>query len=163
MEILYIISLMVFISYLTTITWKYGLLPSISESYYKLPSNRKFIFTLFCWGFSLPLMMLGLEQTDNVLMFLAPAGIAFVGAAAAFKGNKLTYQVHMTGAIIGVLLSHLAIWILYQQYIVGAIAFGLMIILIGLTWLKFKVNYFFWIEVIAYLSIIYCVISYGQF
>lgn len=160
MENLIILSIIIFSVYTISVVIKYGWLPSISESFYRLPKKWNFIFTFFCWGFSIPLMIVGLDQTGNVLMFLAPAGIAFVGAAAAFKGDKMTHDVHMTGASLGVIFSHLAIWLAYKEYLIGIAAFSLMMILILLTWMKFKVNYFFWIEVIAYVSIVLCLILY---
>ena len=54
----------VFISYVSFIWIKYGILPSISDSWYHLPENLKVLFTLFCWGFALPAAIIGLTLSD---------------------------------------------------------------------------------------------------
>lgn len=156
---LLILSILVFTVYVTVITAKYGVLNSISESYYKLPYNSKFLFTLFCWGFSIPLMMVGLEQTGSILMFFAPAGIAFVGAAAAFKGDKVTHDVHMAGATIGIILSWLASMVLYDQYIAGVVFAFISATLVALTFaLRKNLHYFWWIEILAYVFLLRAII-----
>jgi len=146
---LFILMLTVFISYVTFVIISYGVQPSISESYYKLPQRLKFLFTLFCLLFAIPAIILG----DNVLMFLAGSGIAFVGAAATFK-DKMTYEVHMIGAYAGVLLSQISIWYNYHMWYITII----FIILSGtLLLLKVK-NKIWWSEILAFLSI--CIVLY---
>ncbi len=85
--------LSVFVTYVGGTSLKYGILGSISETYYRLPKNKKFLFTFFCWGIAFPAMIIA----SKPLMFFASAGICFAGAAAAFK-EKLTHDVHMIGA-----------------------------------------------------------------
>lgn len=79
------ILILTFISYIWHIVKNYGILPSISESYYRLSDKQKKLFTFFCWGFAFPTIIIG----NSFFLFLAGAGIAFVGAAAAFK-SKMT-------------------------------------------------------------------------
>ena len=146
---LFTLMLTVFISYLTFVVITYGVQTSISESYYRLPKKINFLFTFFCWGFAIPAIILG----DNALMFLAGSGIAFVGAAAAFK-DKMTNNVHMIGAYGGVLLSQISIWYNYHMWYITII----FIILSGtLLLLKVK-NKIWWVEVAAFLSI--CIVLY---
>jgi len=112
--------LTVFVSYVSFIWIKYGVQRSISDSYYRLPKNLQPLFTLFCWGFAFPAIIIGVDLTDNFLMFLAGAGICFVGAAAQFK-EELTKGVHMIGAYGGVLFSQLAIAINFHMYYMNVI------------------------------------------
>jgi hypothetical protein len=152
--VFFIIILSVFIGYVSWIWAKYGVLPSISESYYRLPRKLTPMFTLFCWGFSFPAIILG----SSGLMFFAGSGIAFVGAAAAFK-EKMTASVHIGGALIGVLLSQLAIGIQYQMWGIN-IAFLAIAVPLTLTrFIKKKdgaeicPNRTWWIELAAFTSI----------
>ena len=143
----------VFISYILFITMKYGVLASISDSYYRLPTKYNYLFTLFCWGFAIPTMIIGLELTGSFLMFLACAGICFVGAAAAFK-EDLTKSVHYSGALVGILCSQLSIALDFNMYYVNII-----FLTIGILLLLFRSvinnNHIWWIEILAFSSMIY--------
>ena len=144
MTTLYFFMLSVFIIYVSFIWIKYGIQPSISESYYVLPDKWKFLFTLFCWGFAVPAIILG----NTLLMFLAGSAIAFVGAAAAFK-DKMTREVHLIGAYSGVLLSQVAIFVDFKMWYlnVAFVLFGLYKFLIH------KDNKVWYVEIAAFLSI----------
>ena len=148
--ILFIILVTIFVTYISTIILKYGVLPSVSDSYYHLPKKYNFLFTLFCWSFAIPTLIIGVELTDNFLMFLAGAGICFVGAAAQFK-EELTKQVHTYSAWVGVISSQLSIIFDFKMYYVS-ILFLLPSLLLMI--LKPK-NYTFWIEIIAFSLICY--------
>lgn len=151
--VLFIIMLSVFIGYVSWIWARYGVLPSISDSYYHLPKNLQPIFTFFCWGFSLPAIILG----SSGLMFLAGAGIAFVGAAAAFK-DKMTMEVHVAGAMTGVIASQLAIWLQYEMWPLNIAFLAIAVPLTITRFLKKKdgskicPNRTWWIEIAAFLS-----------
>jgi len=146
--------LTVFVGYVSFIIGKYGILPSISESYYRLPKNLTFLFTLFCWGFALPATIVGLDLTDNFLMFFAGAGIMFVGAAAAFK-EKMTKKVHFIGAAIGITAAQLSTAFDFHMYYVNVVFITIALtILLGKTVGRIK-NYVWWIEMIAFVSICY--------
>jgi hypothetical protein len=138
----------IFLGYVLGIVAKYGVQKSISESYYKLPRNQQFIFTLFCWGFALPAILI----SNTLIMFFAGAGIILVGTAAAFK-SKMTYEYHMIGAFVGVILSQLSIAIDYHLYWLNLLFIVPSLLLIILTWCKIKVNYFWWIEILAFISV----------
>lgn len=151
--VLFIIMLSVFIGYVSWIWAKYGVLPSISDSYYHLPKKLQPLFTFFCWGFSIPAIILG----SSGLMFFAGAGIAFVGAAAAFK-DKMTMEVHVTGALLGVLLSQLAIWLQYGMWPLNISFLVIAVPLLITRFIKTKSgkklcpNRTWWIEIAAFLS-----------
>ena len=137
--------LTVFLSYVSFIWIKYGVQKSISDSYYRLPQKSQILFILFCWGFSFPAMILG----NCALMFLAGIFICFVGAAAAFKGDKMAKWVHMTGAYGGVLLSQIAIWIHYDMWYITVI----FIILSGILFILKVKNKIWYTELLAFGSI----------
>ena len=147
---LYFIMLTVFITYVGFIWSKYGVLPSISDSYYELPKKIDFLFILFCWGFAFPAVIIGVDLTDNFLMFLAGGGIIFVGAAAAFN-QELTQTVHEIGAFGGVIFSQLSIAFDFKMYYVNVI-FVVLGLLILLTKIK---NRIWWLELVAFSSICY--------
>lgn len=145
--ILYTTMLTIFVTYVAFIWAKYGVLKSISDSYYHLPRKFQPLFTFFCWGFALPAMILG----SSGLMFMAGAGISFVGAAAAFK-EAMTKEVHMIGAGAGVLLSQLAIILQYGMWPISATFIGLSLLLL-LFRKKINNKHIWWIEILAFLSI----------
>ena len=145
--VLYTIMLTVFVSYVAFIWAKYGVLKSISQSYYELPEKLRPLFTFFCWGFAIPAMILG----SSGLMFLAGSGIAFVGAAAAFQ-EKMTKEVHYIGAGIGVLASQLAIILQYGMWPISVAFFGLSLLLL-LFRKKINKHHIWWIEILAFVSI----------
>lgn len=133
-----------FWGYIIYILIKYGILPSVSDSYYALPlkgtySRPKIIkengsysfekmvlipnrdlFRLFTLSFSLPAMIIGLNLSTGsdfqFLMFLAGSGIAFVGAAPDFKSLKTEEIVHVVAALTGVICNTLFLFIVFTQY-----------------------------------------------
>jgi len=137
----------IFLTYVISIWWKYGVHKSISASYYTLPVKYRFLFTLFCWGFCIPAIIIGTPISG--LMFFAGAGIGVVGAAAQIN-EKYVYKVHMISAVGAVILSQLAIITHYKMPEL-AIAALVMSIIIRLFDSK---TYFWWIELVAFISII---------
>ena len=98
MVTLAIISAVVFALYLIIMAKLHGMQPSISDNYYV--SRHPWTFTLVFWlvAFSmLPPMLSATSETWQFTAFLSCAGIAFVGAAAAYR-QQLTNTVHIAGA-----------------------------------------------------------------
>ena len=106
--ILLIVSMFIFFGYEYYCFKTMGILSSISESYYHLPENRQWVFTLVTWGYAIPLMIVG----STGLMFFAGAFICFVGAAPGFKTvtDDMENKVHVIGATGGIILGMAAIW-----------------------------------------------------
>lgn len=148
---LFITMVTVFVAYVATIVSLYGILPSISDSYYALPKKWNFMFTLALWGFAIPAMIIGTPISG--LMFFACAGICFVGAAAAFH-QKLTKTVHIVGAATGMILSQIAIALpsVFDMWYVTAISVGLAA-LIYLFRKYINNTHIFWIEIICFTAI----------
>ena len=113
MRILTIIQLVVFLLYVGFIIKRYGVLPSISDSWYVLPLSQQFLFTLFTWGLGIPMLLYG-----NIWFFLSGAGLSFVGAATAFKSKiGLTKEVHYGGALVGILGALIGILVEYSNFL----------------------------------------------
>lgn len=142
LKILFFIQLISFVTYMTFITIKFKLLPSISESWYSLNKSSKALFTLFIWSLSIPMVMYA-EVTP--LFFASGAFLSFVGAATMFKSDATTKRVHYVGAVGGITFALIA---LSTQ----GIHFPLIVTAIGiLPFVIFKKisNKIMWVEIIA--------------
>jgi hypothetical protein len=139
-----LVSLVVFLTFTLYIYFKYGVLTSISMAWYVLPKKEKLLFTLFCFVLGTSLLFQG-----GLFFFLSGAGLFFVGAATDYE-SKTTNIVHFTGALVGILSALIGLWVEYGLFypLIIAIALSLIIYLI-----KMK-NYLWWIEIVAFLSII---------
>lgn len=152
------IMLTIFVTYVGFIWIKYGILPSISYSYYELPKKLKPLFTLFCWGFALPVAIIGItlaeESIWQFLAFFASGGIMFVGTAPDFKSETGNDKIiHYVSALISVIFSQLYIALVFPEMIYVPIIFLLSSILLILF--KRKVKEIWWIELFAFSSLCY--------
>lgn len=98
MTLLVLFSLVVFAAYLIIMARNYGVQPSISDNFYV--SKQPWVFTAVFWivAFCMAPAMIDAAPEDwQFTGFLAGTGIAFVGAAAAYK-QSLTNTVHIAGA-----------------------------------------------------------------
>ena len=139
-----------FFGYIYLITTLYGVQPSVSESYYRLPRNMQWLFTIATWGYALPAMIIGLELTGNGLVFLSGAGIAFVGASPLFHEKGISRTVHMIGAITGIGAMLVFMAVIGQWY--TAILFMLLsLLVVAVKWLRDDITW--WVEIAAYISI----------
>ena len=105
MVTLAIISAILFVIYLFCMAKLHGVQPSVSDNYYV--SKHPWTFTLAMWTVAftmLPPMLSATTETFQFTAFLSCAGIAFVGAAAAYK-QQLTNTVHIAGAITAALFA----------------------------------------------------------
>ena len=108
MTLLVLFSLVVFATYLIIMSKLHGIQPSVSDNYYV--SKHPWTFTLAMWTVAfmmLPPMLSATTETFQFAAFLSCAGIAFVGAAAAYK-QSMTNTVHTIGAVIAALFA--VIW-----------------------------------------------------
>ena len=136
-----------FTAYVAAIWIKFGVLPSISESYYRLKKLQKSFFTLAMFGTGLPITI----YAEGGLMFFAGAGICFVGAAPAFR-EDMTGRVHVIGAVGGIVLGLLSLWLDYSLWIPQVVFAGLTFFL---TFFRVR-NHTWWIEILAYMCIVGC-------
>lgn len=92
--------LLVFVLYVGYIYRKFGVLTSISASFYKLqPSGKAGLFTLFCFLLGFPMFM---YATTAPGAFFLSMMLCFTGAATDYE-EKTTNIVHFTGAAFGII------------------------------------------------------------
>ena len=149
---LYIMSLLVFILYIVIILKIFGVLPSISDSYYALKKhNILALFTFFCWGTAFPLMIHWIELVPddwNFLPFLACGSLMFVGASPAFRDLELERKVHSISAVICAIAAYT--W----TFLYGSIFLGINFILLSaVLYFILKRNKTYWLELIAFINI----------
>jgi hypothetical protein len=115
MIVLFFISLIAFVLGLLTVTLKYGIPASISESYYLLPPRIR-LPVFYGWTIlvAFPLVVFWLNisgGTAQALVFFGCAFLIFVGAAAPFKDKGITNKVHVISAALCALLTQTWIFI----------------------------------------------------
>jgi hypothetical protein len=109
--ILVLISLGIFLTYNIGALCTFGVPSSLSNTFYLYNGKRKnlgMMFPAMMWSMGFTLLPAWLELGEvispwstnlNFLAFFACAAICFVGAAPAFRANKLESTVHTTAAI----------------------------------------------------------------
>ena len=105
MSTLAIISAILFAIYLYVMAKLHGVQPSVSDNYYV--SKHPWTFTLAMWTVAftmLPPMLSATTETFQFAAFLSCAGIAFVGAASAYR-QSMTNTVHIAGAVTAALFA----------------------------------------------------------
>lgn len=143
-----LISTVVFVSYVAYIWIKYGAQKSISQSYYNLPTNKRWVFSVFILGFTLPLALLA---TFNNLVYL-PIGAWLVSGVAVtcnLNNSKFTKVVHMIMAIGGIVFSLFSLW--YECEIWQPSIYMLIASVCCLFMTKKPI---WWIEIFGFVSII---------
>ena len=148
--IITLLQALVFVSYIGYIIYRFGVLPSISESWYKLePLRTSFLFTLFCWALS-SLMLFQTNET-TAWFFASGAGLAFVGTATMFKwSGAYTDKIHGLGAVVGISSALIGLGVEYNNWIPTAV-----FVAIGASLSAFKAkNTIWWIEIAAFCCVI---------
>jgi len=147
--ILFSISFIAFITYVLYVTIKYGVLPSISESYYY--TNNKLIFALFAWFTAIPLMIVA----STPLMFFSGAALGFVGASPAFHKNdrSLEDEVHMVSGILIILFGLLSMIIDFN-----IVYPTIVVIFLIISFILFNIkNKIYWIEILFFFYIMFII------
>lgn len=148
--ILTISQFLIFVTYVAYIIYRFGILPSISESHYKLNTVRQgYFFTIFCWLLATTMVFQSNESTP--LYFFSGMGLAFVGAATQFKWTGAnTHIVHYVGAVLGIGCACMGLY--FESGLWQPTAMVL------LTTLYFSItktnNGIFWVEIVSFLAII---------
>lgn len=160
-----IIGMVLFTIYNVCIVSKFGIPVSLSDSFYLLNGVKKglgFIFTAMMVSIAFCLMPGWLEITETItswsknftaLPFLAAAGIAFVGAAPAFRKNEVEKLVHGISAYLTAAFSIL--WICIVCYEVALIVLPIsvfVIVALGLSTKTLKSSKIYWLEMLAFLA-----------
>ena len=145
MNTLAIISAILFAIYLILMAGFHGVQPSVSDNYYV--SKHPWTFTLAMWTVAfmmLPPMLSATTETFQFTAFLSCAGIAFVGAAAAYR-QSLSNTVHTIGAVIAALFAVIWAYTICPPLPTIAILAAVNILLSKVS------NKIYWIEIIAFI------------
>ena len=160
--ILVLVSLSIFIAYNISALCIFGVPSSLSNTFYLYNEKKKNLGMLFpammgTMGFTLLPAWLELGEIIspwstnlNVLAFFACAAICFVGAAPAFKSNKLEGTVHTVAAITAAVTS--LVWCLvvcWQIMYVPILTAGLIAAVAALS-KTFKSGLTYWLEMMAF-------------
>ena len=146
MNIFLLISIISFISFMNYFIYKCGIQPSISNYFYVLPEDQKWLFTAFLWSFSTPLMV----AYDSSFLFLAGAFICLVGVNQHFR-ERMDEFTHFLFAIGGISLGMLSLIFNFKMYH-PVILFG---IIAAVVYLEHLIkNKTFWIEMSAIVIIL---------
>lgn len=142
---LLILSTSIFIGYVSWILSREGMIPSISESYYRLPYSLKVFFTLFIWGMAVPIMIV----SATPLMIAACFFICMVGTTQTFK-IKLVGIIHTFAAMTGIGLGVLSLFFEFRTPLTAIAIIMSAAVLYGFN-VKNKV---FWTEIISFTMIL---------
>jgi hypothetical protein len=141
-----IIQVFIVASYLFFVYQKYGVLPSISDSWYRLKEeNWHSLFTIFIWGITLSLLPL---ITYSPWFFASAGLLGFVGVATAFKEDGID-KAHGAAAIGGIVFALFAL--LTQGIWLPTVA---TVLICGYLRLKKINNLTFWVEIVGIVIII---------
>lgn len=157
-----LISVCLFIIYISSIIIKYGIPSSVSETFYLLPKNMRWLFTVFCWGVSI-IVAPWLDITPKswqFLAFLSVAGLCFVGTAAEFKEDLIS-KVHYTAAVVCMAASQLWIFLVTKLWYISLFCLLISAVSCYFIWriaskkagYKVSGNITFWAEMWAFISL----------
>lgn len=140
-------------SYLFIIARRFGIPPSISDTYYVLDRHRKLLGNLFVIWLWIWVGMIW-QYAPNLWIEASAAVIMWVGAARDFRRNKLTLRTHEISAVVGIVLGYVGLtialwssaWIIIIPLSVGTMTF---IALVSRTR-----NKIWWVEIVAFITII---------
>jgi len=141
-----LISFISFFGYIIYIQRKYGVLPSISDSFYK--TENDLLFLAFTLGTALPIIF----TTPYNLMIIAGVLLTYVGLSPDFNkdGKKVEDEVHVIAAMGAVIIGMISMVINYKLWYIP-----IPLVLFLIVTKVFKINNpTFWIEVIAFTSIL---------
>lgn len=144
------ISGLVYVSYILI---KYGILKSISISYYSLPKNKRWVFQLFMWSLGLGIAASGY----SICLIASGACFCIVGTTPTIKDTKKRWIpiLHSISSITGMILLIIGLSILYNPYLIAFFIVLYMAILLAEYFESNNNNNvnssLFWIEVITIL------------
>jgi len=137
---------LIFLAYNGYIASKYGILDSISESYYRLGMDKAILFWIFLISIGLLMMMQG-----GMLFTISGIGLWIVGTFEPFKHRWKAYGVaHYIGAYTAILSALIGLGVHRSTYI-PLIAF---LVVFGIIKLMKPRHETYWIEMNAFWWII---------
>jgi hypothetical protein len=145
-----IFQLVTLATFLGVVFYKYGIQPSISDSFYAIEEDTG-EGSLWPWTFWLMLICVSIPMMiilPTGLTFLAMAGLWLVGAAARFRDGR-TEKFHIAGALTGIAISLTSFCAILGSWYWLAIPVQIAGMLV-LKYIKSATkNYTLWIELLA--------------
>jgi hypothetical protein len=151
MILVLMISLAAFVLYMACVILFFGVLPSISESYYRLEKRGRcgYVFTVWCALIAVSVMAMMFECSEGrwfqFLGLFAGGGLAFVGTAPLFKGHERV--IHYVSAGVCAVASVAWMGLMGVWYVPAVFP-----VVGGLVSLRFG-NPVFWVETGIFLSV----------
>lgn len=144
----------------------FGIPKSLSDTYYlwKEHNGKGYLFCLMMYvvvALMMPAWITMSEGSDyQFLAFLAPAAIAFVGAAPAFMGSRLENRVHSVSAIFAAGCSLAWVVLVTPYWYSILIWFAVAALRCAMT-KSLKTSTIYWLEYIAFGSTFTAAIAYS--
>ena len=150
-----IVATCIYVAYNAISLALFGVPESLSNTYYlwKERNGRGYVFCLMMY-IVVALMMpawISLSEGSNFqfLAFLAPASIAFVGAAPRFKDTELENKVHSISAVIAAACSLAWVALVTPYWWMILVWFGFIALAAILT-SSYKTCLVYWLEQVAF-------------
>ena len=150
-----IVATIIYVAYNAISLALFGIPESLSNTYYlyKEKSNKGWLFPLMMYAvvaFMMPAWITMSEGSDfQFLAFLAPAAIAFVGTAPAFKSDDLENVVHTTAAAMAATYSLAWVALVTPYWWMILVWFG-FIALASILTSSYKTCLVYWLEQVAF-------------
>lgn len=149
--------LAVFTAYVAFVWRKYGMLYSISDSYYYLDTKYNGLFAVFCMSLSFPMFAHSkmfheslATQTDYTWLFFLSMMLAFTGVASEFKRNGESSTIHMIGVFVSTISALLGLGLQYNIWFpLGAVVIGTIVLLFQ----SFTDKFVWWLEIWTFICI----------
>jgi hypothetical protein len=169
--ILILISLFLFTAYNAVALKRFGVPKSLSDTFYLWNSVKKnlgYIFTGMMGGMAFTLLPAWIEVGNqvsswspflNFLAFFTCGAIVFVGAAPAFRSNKMEGTVHEVSAKIAAACALIWCFVVCYQIWYVPLACIIAVLIAGLCTRTFKKCLVYWLEMMAFAATFMTVIA----
>ena len=142
MEQVAYLQLLIFTLYIFFVWNKYGILKSISESYYTI--DDEWLFILLCTSLGILHLLY-----NNIYFFIGGSALCFVGATARFKSWSVTKRLHNISAVTAIVSSIMGLYFLGTWFTIIPV----ILVATALLIIKSK-EIIWWVEIASFYSII---------
>ena len=140
MTLITFLQLTIFTVYVLFIYDRYGVLPSISTSTYRLEGQQRWYFLVFLWSIGL----LNLGQGMEIYGFLATISFIFTGITIDFR-RRMAKQIHGIGAAGTIIFTYVGLWVLHGIWFPSVLLPIAMLIL----YIYRRKDFVWWLEIVA--------------
>ena len=148
---LVIVQLVAMTTFLVVVALKYGILETISKSYFALgvKSMKRHYFTAIMWAMALPFAFIlatleGAPWYSVLALFLCTTSLSILGTAGNYR-KDLIGMMHNIGALGSIVFGFLSVVLIWHSYII----IGVTLLLIGALQIWKPKNVVYWQEVVS--------------